>query len=82
MFRRIFGFVPRRNEWAEVRSGGEDESVDIVFLDIFYFFIPVEKGRSAFDLFDGDDVWLSEEALGVDKTVYSAERNQLVTLHY
>jgi len=65
-----------------VCGGWEDESVDIVFLNIFYFFISVEKRRSVFDLFDGDDIWFSEQALGVKKTIYSAKRNQLITLHY
>lgn len=50
-------------------GGWKDESIDIVFLNIFYFFISVEKSRSAFDLFDGDDIWFSEQALGVKKTI-------------
>lgn len=40
--------------------GRENESIDVVFLYVFYFFISVEKGRGAFDLFDGDDVWFSQ----------------------
>lgn len=62
MFVRVFDFIPGGDEGAEVRGGGEDESIDIVLLVVLYFFLFVEDGVGVLDLFDADDIWFSEYA--------------------
>ena len=43
-------------------SGGEDESVYVIFLVVFDLLVPAEEGTGAFYLLDGDDVGLAEQA--------------------
>ena len=54
--------VPGGDEGAEVGSGGEDESVYVIFLVVFDLLVPAEEGTGAFYLLDGDDVGLAEQA--------------------
>lgn len=82
MFIGIFDFIPWGNEGAEMRSGGKDEPVDIIFLDILYFFLLAKEWAGNFDLSNADDVGFPKEALGLCKSMDSMSRDLLCCLHY
>ena len=54
--------------------GGEDESIDVVLLVVFYLFLFVEESVGVLDLFDADDVWLSKETFAFGEAIDSALR--------
>ena len=49
-------------------GGGEDESIDVVLLEILYFFLLSEDGAGVFDLANTDDVRFSEQTLTLCQT--------------
>lgn len=56
----IFDFVSRRYEGTEMGSGGKDEPIDIIFLEILDFFLLPENRVGVFDLLNADDIGLSK----------------------
>ena len=39
MFERVFDLIARGNKGTKVSGGGKDESIDVIFLKIFRFFV-------------------------------------------
>lgn len=60
---RVPHLVPRRNEGAEVCGGRKYEAIDIVLLEILYFFLLSKNGAGVLNLADADYIWLSKQTL-------------------
>ena len=65
-----------------MRSGGKDKPIDIIFLDILYFFFLAKEWAGNFNLSNADDVGFTKEAPSLCKSMNSMSRELLCCLHY